>query len=91
MMTDVNPLSTGPQRAFSGPELDQVAFPLGGIGAGSLCLGGSGQIKDLSLFHKPNIGVKIGPQRWGAFGGNFACHHRKTWRCVQWIVIQLRY
>lgn len=30
----------GPQRTFKGDQLQQIAFPLGGIGAGCLHIGG---------------------------------------------------
>ena len=46
----------GPQRSFTGLHLDQIAFPLGGIGAGQINLGGSGQLQDYSLFNRPAIG-----------------------------------
>ena len=48
----------GKQRTFSGPNLDQIAFPLGGIGAGQINLGGSGQLQDFSIFNKPALGTQ---------------------------------
>ena len=46
-------------RDFNQPYRDEhltrVAFPLGGIGAGMLCLEGSGTLSHLSLRHRPEI------------------------------------
>ena len=33
-----------------------IAFPLGGVGAGSISLGGRGQLRDWEIFNKPNKG-----------------------------------
>jgi uncharacterized protein (DUF608 family) len=45
------------ERAYNGPytgeNLDHVAFPLGGIGAGMVCLEGTGALSHLSLRHRP--------------------------------------
>jgi len=45
-----------PGRAFngpySGPQLNRVAFPIGGIGAGMFCLEGSGALSHVSIFHQ---------------------------------------
>ena len=46
----------GPQRSFTGQDLDQIAFPLGGIGAGQINLGGSGDLIDFSIFNRPALG-----------------------------------
>jgi uncharacterized protein (DUF608 family) len=46
----------GEARPFNGPyrgaELNRVAFPLGGIGAGMFCLEGTGAISHVSLRHR---------------------------------------
>ncbi|MBL7201821.1 MAG: hypothetical protein ISS56_16905, partial [Anaerolineae bacterium] len=47
----------GPQRVFSGRNLAQVAFPLGGIGTGSVSLAGTGALVDWEIFNRPNIGA----------------------------------
>lgn len=49
-------LALGTQRTFSGPALDQVAFPLGGIGTGSVALTGRGGLCDMEIFNRPNFG-----------------------------------
>jgi uncharacterized protein (DUF608 family) len=41
--------------AYSGEYLNQVAFPLGGIGAGMICLEGTGAISHVSLRNHPEI------------------------------------
>src|SRR5580692_6700672 len=43
-------------RVYSGGKLKMIAFPLGGVGAGSLSLGGRGQLRDWEIFNKPNKG-----------------------------------
>ncbi|MFA5265594.1 MAG: GH116 family glycosyl-hydrolase, partial [Opitutaceae bacterium] len=48
-----------PERVFNGvyqgSQLSQVAFPLGGIGAGMVCIEGTGRLSHLSLRHRPEI------------------------------------
>jgi uncharacterized protein (DUF608 family) len=41
---------------LSGPQLAQVAFPLGGIGTGTVSLGGQGQLLDWEIFNRPAKG-----------------------------------
>jgi uncharacterized protein (DUF608 family) len=40
-------------RTFAGPNLLQIAMPMGGIGAGCVCLNGYGGLQDFSIRHKP--------------------------------------
>ena len=40
---------------YEGEHLNRVAFPLGGIGAGMLCLEGTGKLSHVSLRHRPDI------------------------------------
>lgn len=44
------------QRVFTGQELSEVAFPLGGIGTGTVSLGGRGQLRDWEIFNRPGKG-----------------------------------
>ena len=46
-------LATGPQRTFAGDRTTQIAMPIGGIGAGSLCLNGYGGLQDFSIRTRP--------------------------------------
>ena len=43
-------------RVFSGEQLKMLAFPLGGVAAGSIALGGRGQLRDWEIFNRPNKG-----------------------------------
>jgi uncharacterized protein (DUF608 family) len=43
----------GPQRTYSGDAATQVAMPMGGIGAGCICLNGYGGLQDFSIRHRP--------------------------------------
>jgi uncharacterized protein (DUF608 family) len=40
---------------FEGPHLSRVAFPLGGIGAGMICIEGSGCLSHLSLHRQADV------------------------------------
>ncbi len=40
---------------YRGEHLDQIAFPLGGIGAGMICLQGTGALSHVSLRHKADV------------------------------------
>jgi uncharacterized protein (DUF608 family) len=40
-------------RVFSGEQLSEIAFPLGGIGTGTVSLGGRGQLRDWEIFNRP--------------------------------------
>ncbi|MCU1252109.1 MAG: hypothetical protein JWQ49_5138 [Edaphobacter sp.] len=41
--------------SFAG-QLKTISFPLGGVAAGSLGLGGRGQLRDWEIFNRPNKG-----------------------------------
>jgi non-lysosomal glucosylceramidase len=43
-------------RVFAGRKLKMIAFPLGGVAAGSVALGGRGQLRDWEMFNRPNKG-----------------------------------
>lgn len=40
---------------YSGTRLSRIAFPMGGMGAGMICLEGTGALSHVSLRHKPDI------------------------------------
>ena len=46
----------GPHTTYRGPHLDQIAFPLGGIGTGTISLGGWGQLRDWEIMNRPAKG-----------------------------------
>jgi len=43
-------------RRFTGEALREVAFPLGGLGTGTVSLGGYGQLRDWEIFNRPHKG-----------------------------------
>jgi non-lysosomal glucosylceramidase len=47
----------GTPRVYRGRELDEIAFPLGGIGTGMISLGGWGQLRDFEIFNRPHKGL----------------------------------
>ncbi len=53
------PLPAARRRAYNGEyvgrNLNRIAFPMGGIGAGMICLEGTGALSHVSLRHKPEI------------------------------------
>lgn len=46
----------GTQRTFTGEALSQIAFPLGGIGTGTVSLGGRGNLCDWEIHNRPGKG-----------------------------------
>ena len=42
-------------KRYEGKHLDQVAFPLGGTGAGMFCLEGTGALGSMSLRNAPDV------------------------------------
>ena len=58
-------------RVFTGRKLKMIAFPLGGVAAGSVALGGRGQLRDWEIFNRPNKGYSPAyafPSIWGQTG-----------------------
>ncbi|MCK7534183.1 MAG: GH116 family glycosyl-hydrolase [Marinilabiliales bacterium] len=49
----------GAVRTFEGRALAEVAFPLGGIGTGTVSLGGRGNLRDWEIFNRPGKGVHM--------------------------------
>ncbi len=45
-----------PWRVFEDEFLSEIAFPLGGIGTGTVSLGGRGELKDWEIANKPDKG-----------------------------------
>ena len=48
------------QRTFTGPNALQVAMPLGGIGAGCICVNGQGGFQDFSIRNRPSLSARHG-------------------------------
>jgi non-lysosomal glucosylceramidase len=49
----------GSQRVYTGSQLTEIAFPLGGIGTGTISLGGRGNLRDFEIFNHPDKGYII--------------------------------
>ena len=59
-------------RQFRGRQLRMISFPLGGVAAGSLGLGGRGQLVNWDIFNRPNKGYRppyAFPAIWALAGG----------------------
>ncbi len=54
-MRQTQPDLISPRFVFSGERLKHICFPLGGIGAGSLSVTGTGRLTDWSLRNRPAI------------------------------------
>jgi uncharacterized protein (DUF608 family) len=61
------------QRTFQSPNLLQIAMPLGGIGAGCICLNGYGGLQDFSIRHSPSTSAE--PDRHRPLDAGFALLH----------------
>jgi len=49
----------GPELpAYAGESLKMVSFPLGGIGTGTIGLGGRGELRDWEIYNAPNFGYR---------------------------------
>ena len=67
--------SSGPQRTFTGDRATQIAMPLGGIGAGCVCINGYGGLQDFSIRNHPSTTAL--PQRFAPSQAAFAILHIK--------------
>jgi len=61
------------QRIFRGSDLLQIAMPLGGIGAGCICLNGYGGLQDFSIRNAP--ATSAGADRHQPSDAGFAILH----------------
>ena len=62
---------------YEGPNLQEIAFPLGGIGTGSFCLGGRADFRDFELFNSPDKGCNP-PYTFFALRAQSPCEHAVT-------------
>lgn len=46
-------------RKYTAESLREIAFPLGGIGTGTVSLGGRGQLRDWEIFNRPGKGKDL--------------------------------
>jgi hypothetical protein len=56
--TSGNGLTPSPRKyngPYEGPRLSRIAFPLGGLGAGTICLEGTGALSHFSLRNRPEV------------------------------------
>jgi uncharacterized protein (DUF608 family) len=51
--TSTELLQPGPQRTYNGDRATQVAMPIGGMGAGCICLNGYGGLQDFAIHARP--------------------------------------
>jgi len=68
-------LDAGPQRTFSGDNATQIAMPLGGVGAGCICLNGYGGLQDFSIWNHPSTTAL--PEGYASSQAAFAILHIK--------------
>jgi uncharacterized protein (DUF608 family) len=66
---------SGPQRTFTGDKASQIAMPLGGIGAGCICLNGYGGLQDFSIWNHPSTTAL--PEGFASSKAAFAILHIK--------------
>ena len=48
------------RTTYSGSATSMISFPLGGIGTGSVGLGGNGRLVDWEICNRPNKGSLLG-------------------------------
>ncbi len=74
----ISALTSGYARTFTGRHLSMLAFPLGGVAAGSLSLGGRGQLRDWEIFNRPDKGNNLSyalPSIWTQIGDDKPIAH----------------
>ena len=54
-MTHTETLDNQPTRVYRDEHLAQIAMPMGGIGAGCLCLNGYGGVQDFAIRNRPAV------------------------------------
>ena len=59
MLASARPARAATPRSFTGEQLREIAFPLGGIGTGTVSLGGRGELRDWEIFNRPAKGHNL--------------------------------
>jgi uncharacterized protein (DUF608 family) len=77
-------LLSGAQRTFSGEKTTQIAMPIGGIGAGCICLNGYGGLQDFSISNHPATTAL--PEGFASTRAAFALLHVKKPRPITRLV-----
>jgi uncharacterized protein (DUF608 family) len=77
-------LKLGPQRPFQGDRTTQIAMPIGGIGAGCICLNGYGGLQDFSIWNRPATTAL--PEGFSPSRAAFAILHVKSAKPVTKLV-----
>lgn len=77
-------LKLGPQRTFQDDRTAQIAMPIGGIGAGCICLNGYGGLQDFSIWNRPATTAL--PEGFSPSRAAFAILHVKTAKPVTKLV-----
>ena len=54
------PQVRGPDTIYSADHLDHIAFPMGGFGAGMICLEGAGALTNVSVRNQPSVNNQPG-------------------------------
>src|SRR5260370_6302747 len=67
--------ASGPQRTFTGDRAAQIAMPVGGIGAGCVCLTGYSGFQDFSIGNHPSTTAL--PEGYSGTKAAFAILHIK--------------
>ncbi|MCL2701017.1 MAG: non-lysosomal glucosylceramidase [Phycisphaerae bacterium] len=72
-------MSDNGYRSFTGEQLLQIAMPMGGIGAGCVCLNGHGGLQDFSLRNRPAFSA-LPPLGFAESEAAFAVLHVRSGR-----------
>ena len=65
---------------YTGHQLKEIVFPLGGIGTGSVGLAGNGRLCDFELFNRPNKGSIMSFTHYSLIFNTWAEREHPAWR-----------
>ena len=66
---------------YTGVKTKEISFPLGGIGSGSIGIGGDGRFIDWEIFNKPNKGSLNG---YSHFAVKAVSKNRTVTKILSW-------